>query len=355
MKIVLICKRLIKGKLGGVERVVMELAKEFKRQGHEIIILSRKENKKELSEEKIEGILIKRITTINISGFRTISSFFKMVKLIRNTPAEIYNSHDWSPTLVFLIKKFKSPYVMTSHGFYADYDNPNKIIEFMEKFVLSRAEKPIICVQKRSSTDYLKKFKFVFIPNGVDADDFKVSKKIGKYALFVGSLDSRKNIVRVCQAFDHIRKKGVKIPLKVVGEGPFGEKLEKRYPFIDFLGHKDGKELIKLYQNCKFFVLPSNAEGFGVVWIEAMACGKPIIASNVGEGPELIKNKNFGRIVEETHSTKNIIKQIMSLNSQIEKEGVKNKEIRDFVKKNYSWNVIVKKYIDIFKKRIKRK
>jgi len=355
MKIVLICKRLIKGELGGVERVVLELAKEFTKQRHKVIILSRKEHKKELDEEKIEGILIKRVASVNISGLRTISSLFKMIKLIKNTPADVYNSHDWSPTIPFLIKKFGSPYVMTSHGFYADYDNPNKIIEFMEKFVLSRARKPIICVQRRSSTNYLKKFKFTFIPNGVDTGNFKVSKKIGKYALFVGGLNQRKNILRVCRAFAYLRKKGLKIPLKVVGEGPFKERLEKEYSFIEFLGHKDGKELIKLYQNCKFFVLPSNAEGFGVAWIEALSCGKPIIASKFGEGLELVKNKNFGRIVRNTHSLKDIIKEIESLNSQIEKEGIKHKEMSEFIKKNYSWNAIARRYIQIFNAKIKRK
>jgi len=239
---------------------------------------------------------------------------------------------------------------MTSHGFIADYDNPNKISVFMEKLVLAHANKPLICVQNRSNkTDYINKFELTYIPNGVNTDYFVYSDKIGQYALFVGGVNERKNIERVCQAFYRLKKEGIEIPLKVVGEGPLKESLSKKYPFIEFLGAKDGQELVELYSNCKFFVLPSNAEGFGLVWLEALASGKPIIASSVGVGPEIIVSKEFGRLVKDPKSLKEITKKIKELNKQIDDGQVNPQMIRDFVIKNYSWESVVKKYLEIYK------
>ena len=71
----------------------------------------------------------------------------------------------------------------------------------------------------------------------------------------------------------------------MVGDGPMLETYKKRYPDVEFVGFRTGTELAEYYANADVFVFPSRWETFGIVMIEAMACGTPVAAYPV-QGPE---------------------------------------------------------------------
>jgi glycosyltransferase involved in cell wall biosynthesis len=71
----------------------------------------------------------------------------------------------------------------------------------------------------------------------------------------------------------------------MVGDGPMLEKYKKQYPDVHFTGSKRGKDLARYYANAEVFVFPSRWETFGIVMIEAMACGTPVAAFPC-QGPE---------------------------------------------------------------------
>jgi glycosyltransferase involved in cell wall biosynthesis len=64
----------------------------------------------------------------------------------------------------------------------------------------------------------------------------------------------------------------------MVGDGPYRKELEKKYPDVHFVGFKTGKDLAMYYAMADVFVFPSRWETFGIVMIEAMACGTPVAA-----------------------------------------------------------------------------
>ena len=70
----------------------------------------------------------------------------------------------------------------------------------------------------------------------------------------------------------------------MVGDGPYRKELEAKYPNVEFVGFKTGKDLASYYANADVFVFPSCWETFGIVMIEAMACGTPVAAYPV-DGP----------------------------------------------------------------------
>lgn len=72
--------------------------------------------------------------------------------------------------------------------------------------------------------------------------------------------------------------------INIVGDGPDRERLEKKYPKVSFHGYKHGAELAEFYQAADVFVFPSKTDTFGIVMVEAMACGTPVAAYPV-EGP----------------------------------------------------------------------
>lgn len=118
------------------------------------------------------------------------------------------------------------------------------------------------------------------------------------FILFVGTLQPRKNIIRLVEAYEKIKMKNEKIKklqLVIVGKrGWMWEETVGRIensPFrkdiiiADFVSDDD---LPDLYRSARCFVLPSLYEGFGIPAVEAMACGCPVVVSNVSSLPEIV-------------------------------------------------------------------
>lgn len=106
--------------------------------------------------------------------------------------------------------------------------------------------------------------------------------------LYVGRVSKEKNVEEFCKI--HPLVDVVKI---VVGDGPIKKKLKKKYPDVHFVGYKFGKELAEYYQNADVLVFPSKNDTFGIVILEAMACGTPVAAYNVdGAKDQIIDSIN---------------------------------------------------------------
>jgi glycosyltransferase involved in cell wall biosynthesis len=116
---------------------------------------------------------------------------------------------------------------------------------------------------------------------GVDRDIFHPAHRVqtvSKYLLCVSRVSKEKNL----QAFFEMDYPGY---LKVmVGDGPMLETYKQQYPDVHFTGFKTGEDLAQYYANAEVFVFPSEWETFGIVMIEAMACGTPVAAFPV-QGP----------------------------------------------------------------------
>jgi len=117
---------------------------------------------------------------------------------------------------------------------------------------------------------------------GVDREIFSPDLReetTSKYLLCVARVSKEKSL----EDFFELDYPGY---LKImVGDGPMLETYKKKYPDVHFTGAKRGKELAKYYANAEVFVFPSRWETFGIVMIEAMACGTPVAAYPC-QGPE---------------------------------------------------------------------
>jgi len=114
-----------------------------------------------------------------------------------------------------------------------------------------------------------------------------------KYLLCVSRVSKEKNL----EKFFELDYPGY---LKImVGDGPMLEKYKKQYPDVHFTGFKTGVDLAKYYANAEVFVFPSMWETFGIVMIEAMACGTPVAAYNCQGPADVIDQGMTGFMVEE--------------------------------------------------------
>ncbi len=169
---------------------------------------------------------------------------------------------------------------------------------------VEKAEK-IIAVSKTTKKDLIKFYnlpdeKIKVIYNGwektqVKPKKTKINLKPKKYCLFVSTIQPRKNIARLAQAFDKFKKQ-TRSDLRLVIAGKKGwlwkdifrqiEKLENKDQII-FTGYVDDAELAWLYKNALFFIHPSLYEGFGLPVLEAFSWGLPTACSFTGSLPEI--------------------------------------------------------------------
>lgn len=166
-----------------------------------------------------------------------------------------------------------------------DFESAQKV----DKFIANSRE-----VAARIKKFYRKDSVVIYPP--VDVEKIAKSRSTkGEYFLVVSRLVSAKNVdiaVEVCT--------NLKLPLKIVGEGRDRAKLEAMAgETVEFLGDVADAELAKLYAGCRALIFSASMEDFGIVPVEAMAAGKPVIALAEGGVKETVIDKKTGLLVED--------------------------------------------------------
>ena len=137
--------------------------------------------------------------------------------------------------------------------------------------------------------------KIVVKPNFVDRGS-ENRQNTQDYVLFVGRLSTEKGLNTMIRAWKQLSE----IPLKIVGAGPSMNAIEMQIEkeglrHIELLGTRSHNQVIELIHSARFMIFPSECyETFGMVIIEAFACGTPVIASRLGAMEELVRDKSTG-------------------------------------------------------------
>ncbi|MFH1456753.1 MAG: glycosyltransferase family 4 protein [Patescibacteria group bacterium] len=299
--------------------------------------------------------------------FYFFKNYFKIKKVINNCDLIHITVEPYSALLYPLIKN--KPYVITAHGTYAVHPLTKKYLFRIYKKVYEKAKK-IICISQFTQKKLLNKLELkntCVIPNGVDLSKFIVSNNDlteKEYFQFfsVGVLIARKGYHLVISALGELKQTLPDFKFKYVILGRiYNQKyyqdllsiikennLEKEVVFKQDL---EEQELTALYQSSDLFILlpeqkgETKFEGFGLVYLEAMAVGLPVLASINSATEEFIKDKENGFLVE----------------PDIEKIYLKIKEILDYKNsfkniiynglitvKKFDWDIIIPKYIEIY-------
>jgi glycosyltransferase involved in cell wall biosynthesis len=142
----------------------------------------------------------------------------------------------------------------------------------------------------------IDKNKIKVIHNGIDTVDFIPHYLDNGYALYFGRLSEEKGLRTLLKTHDFIHKS---VNLKIVGTGPIENEIQSQYPHAEFLGFKQGKELYDIIANAAYVVVPSEChENCSMAILEAMAMGKPVIATRSGGIPEQIEDGKTGFLFE---------------------------------------------------------
>jgi starch synthase len=193
--------------------------------------------------------------------------------------------------------------------------------------------------------------------NGVDTNKFAFGdqEKKENTILFVGRLTPAKGLPTLLNALDHIKRR---VSLQIVGPVPnvqYGNELRilankvvsRTGHDVKFLGVQPEEELVRLYQGASFLAMPSLSEPFGIVGLEALSCGTPVVASSVGGIPEFIENGKNGFLVPPTDPTK-LAQAIQSLLDDRKLRIRFGKEGRRLVEEKFSARTMIEKLVHMY-------
>jgi len=198
-----------------------------------------------------------------------------------------------------------------------------------------------LCVANARNT--LRYFPGVqaFIPCGVDSGTFRPGgeKSPQPSVLFVGGITGKKRGWLMLKTFrEQIRSVVPGAELWVVS----GEPVEEEG--VRFFGKVDTATLVRLYQSAWVFCMPSSYEGFGVPYVEAMACGTPAVATFNDGAREVLAGGKFGVLCDEAALGTRIVDLLKSDESRREWAALGQQRATD-----YGWSRIVEQYLSAFR------
>lgn len=278
------------------------------------------------------------------------------------------------PALGLALAKFKrKPYVFTYNTrltHYTHYFLGGKIIrpKAVEKVVELYCN---VCNHVIAPADYVKKELIAFgvkkpitvIPNGVNTKRFKpgesdyLRKKLGipkedKIVVYVGRVAKEKSIDFLVNVFEEVLKKSKNVHFVIVGDGPERKNLEKliqRLKISDrifLMGFVEHRDLGKIYQSGDVFVFSSKTETQGMVVLEAMASGLPVLTVKDKVFAEFIQNGVDGFMVEKKESV--FAKKLTEILDDEELRKKISKNAREKAEK-FSLEEIAKKFEKLYK------
>ena len=325
----------------GVDTVIYELAKRLGKKHKVKIVCGKGFCNYKPENFEIHEIDIEKAFTGSIKDILLPIRLLKLRNFLKKTNCDVINLHH---STLFLGLIGMKNVVITYHGSppaYGISKYPRTLINIFGKLSL-RFAKRVVAI-----SEYLKKElirfgvpeeRIVLIPNGI-SKDFKPTWKDKNYMLFVGRLEKHKRVDQLIKL-----AKDIRFPLKIVGDGLERKKLERLARKIEapvtFLCQIKRDKLIKLYQECSFFVSASRWEGFGLIFLEANACGKPVIGYDLTAIREIIINGYNGFLVRNFEDLKNKaleLKESVNLRKEMGRNGVN-------FSKNYNWEKISEMY-----------
>jgi glycosyltransferase involved in cell wall biosynthesis len=369
--------------IGGISRHCQGLAEALAQMGNEVSIVTISHGELPSYEEK-NGVKIFRVNANRmlddfidwVLDFNTLLND-KVSKLYQESPFDVLHIHDW--LTVFAgesIKNEKIPFITTVHSTeYGRSNHSNSVlsnnIRKLEDQMISYSDEIIVAskfMEYDVKSQYLPDpYKVNVIPNGIDVsrysiqvDKITIRRMYGVteedyLILYVGRLEPVKGIDYIIKSAPIILEKYPKSKFIVVGEGGFKDKLVKMAQSngskdsIFFTGFLKDKALDRLILSSDIFTIPSIYEPFGIVALEAMAAGIPIVASNVGGLSEILNNEYNG-ILFPPRDHNSLAEGVIKLLDDSELYHKIRNNGKVLVSKKFTWSQIAEETIKVYDK-----
>lgn len=350
---------------GGLENGIVNLVNHSNTNRFEIDILCLRQR----------GELADRITNPNSHvlynqtvGHGLWSSILEIVEACKVGKYHIVHSHGFTTMLASYIAKLIKPYSILINGEHGTLYHSTMKQRLSQKFLFGRMNLNLSVSQDLKETIIktfsIKKDNFLPIINGVDTDKFnqgilgqtnlRRSLSINEDSIIIGSVGRLvpvKNYPSLIKAFSLLLESQPNCHLVIAGDGVERKSLEdeidtrKLKNNIHLLGRRD--DIPALMPQFDLFVLPSFSEGLSNTLLEAMSCGTPVIASNVGGNKEIVVEGITGYLYPSDDYVA-LSKILISLSSNKKQIQQLSQQARQHICQHFSINTMVKNYEDVY-------
>lgn len=389
LRIALVSQEYAKDCHGGICRYTYDLAHGLADLGNEVHVISKSESREEY-DYRDGNVFVHKVTPqsidfLNLSFLMPVSKknlsysyavCQKLLDLVHSDGIQIVESPLWDAEgFVFslvkpvpLVVRIETPLCKVAEIQEWKITKDLKFAHWMEGETVRRADK-VIAISKAIGTlicDYhtVLEDKIEVSPLGIDLPDNYPSlidtERDTLDVLFVGRLEKRKGIETLFEAIPVVIDRVPNARFTLVGGdthvSPLGgsykkyllKSLNKKYhPYLHFAGFVSDAELMEYYRNCDIFVAPSLYESFGLIYLEAMGWGKPVIGCDVGGVPEVIVNGETGIIVP-SGDAKALAEAISLLLVNREKRRTMGQMAFQWVKNNYTKDIMIKNSLNLY-------
>jgi glycosyltransferase involved in cell wall biosynthesis len=276
----------------------------------------------------------------------------------------IHNYYSLTYDLIALLNVKRIPIVGHYHG--GDIKMLPYIFRLFKKMSIPMADKLLVTnkfeLKRLISNFNLPTEKIAYIHEGIDVNLFKPIGKAYKednIVLFVGNLVKEKGIHNLLISFYFCKKKINNLKLWIVGEGYLRDYLQSKAKALGlqndvrFFGRLSHRELSLIYNKATVTVLPSKSESLGLVMLESMACGTPVVAT-VNEGSlEIITHMQDGILVPQ-NDIKALANAICKILSDKDLQLHLAKNARKKVVNEFSLDVFASKLYELYKELLEK-
>ncbi len=374
---------------GGVERHVQEVARRLAARGHTVTCytsdLYREFPWQELGPEVPrtevqDGITVRRLKAWSLPGELHYPFFRGLVRALERDGPELLHAHTYGTHHASVARRYgrrhRVPYVLTAHYHPIWSIHGGWVRHRLRSFYDHALAAPIVgdaatvVLQSREEERLLRENGFdlpriAFIPPGYTPlpspppGERPFSRAFGvegPFLLFVGRLASNKGLLPLAEAFQGLARHDPAATLVLIGEdGGERTRLEGRLRELGvadrtrFTGFvSDERLLAAAFREARLFVLPSEYEAFGLVLLEALAQGTPVVASRVGGIPEFIEEGRAGLLVPPLQVDP-LRQALVDLWDDEERRRRLGGYGRDEIVPRYSWDRVVDQLLTVYR------
>jgi len=356
---------------GGIGYYVLNLSKKLLARGHKVTVITRGSTGK-TEKEMVSGIDVFKISFfpfyplhIWIHGwfvnsiFKSLESRFDLVHVHSPLPPPI-NTKLPIITTVHTSMKIDSKYHEVIDFFsLAEKMQSMLIYPPIEKNLFNNSESITsvsLSVAKELSNYGLDPRGITVVGNAVDETEFtpiRENMQSENYVLYTGVLRARKGLFDLLECAEYVRKTRSDVKFVICGTGPFSQNLREKIrakkleKTVELLGYVERNKLIELYQNATVHVVPSHYEGLPTVLLEAMSCGLPVVATDVGGSSDVISTGIDGFLVP-PRSPKEMADIILQLLADNELRIKIGSNARKTIEKFYTWEKLANNMVKCY-------
>ncbi|MCK4823708.1 glycosyltransferase family 4 protein, partial [bacterium] len=366
MRILIIVNEFPPDIVAGTAMSTFYLSKYLSQRGNEVHVAITMRGKNRPIMEKMDGVNIHRFSPIKIKGTKSIQRLFRLYQLACSIDPDIMQGQAISCGMFAALigRVLKKPSITYIQGY--DLYHASALQKLTEVRIALKYSKAILAVSedlKEKAVNIFQRPDIVVMPHGlenekgIEIDLNNIRQESGflsqnRIILYVGQLNERKGLPYLIKAMKIVHQKIKNARLVIIGQGseekPLRELVgQKRLrEVVQFLGVREHRAVLAYMSLADIFVLPSLEEPFGIVLVEAMSQGLPIVATRVQGIPSIVKNGINGFLVPSGNGRLLAEKIIFLIeHSNVAREmGERNK--KDSFR--FHWNHLVDRYTEIY-------